>query len=178
LPASSKGPLPFHYLVLGAWLILVALAAVYFIRLRLVPFDPGQKLQGIESEQFITEIKRFTRLDNAKFSNTVIHFTAPNCHCTQFGEVHKKAINASATLQGFNIVNVQLDPADLNTIIPSTPAVLLVDKLGQLLYFGPYSQGLACSQSNGFIETALNNYKIGRSTKLILSETQGCYCNT
>ncbi|NRA52564.1 MAG: hypothetical protein HRU23_00270 [Gammaproteobacteria bacterium] len=178
MPASSKGAMPFHYLVLGGWLMLVVLAAVYFIRLRLVSFDPDQMLKGIESDLFISEIKRLAGLDNEKLSNTVIHFTAPNCHCTQFGEAHKKAINTSAMSQGFNIVNVQLDPTDLNTIIPSTPAVLLVDKLGQLLYFGPYSQGLACSQSNGFIETALNNYKIGLSAKLILSETQGCYCNT
>ena len=178
MPASNRSVKPYHYLILGGWLTFVLVAAVYFIRIRLVPFDPNKKLKGIESELIVNQISQIESLVNKKLSNTIIHFTSTGCHCTQFSETHKKTINNSAESDGFNIINVRLDPKHLNSIIPSTPAVLLVDKLGGLLYFGPYSQGLACSESNGLIEIVLNNYQKGFSSKLIMNEAEGCYCNT
>ena len=178
LPASNKKVKPYHYIILCVWLTSVVVAAVYFIRLRLVPFDPDKKLQAVESNLIIEQIQQFDSLANVELSNTIIHFTSNDCHCTQFSEAHKKAINKSAGADGFNIVNVHLDSKTANSIIPSTPSVLLVDKLGELLYFGPYSQGLACSKSNGFIEIVLSNYKKGFNSQLVMNDTEGCYCNT
>lgn len=176
--ASNKRVKPYHYIILIGWLTLVVVAAVYFIGLRLVAFDPDKKLQAIEGDLIIEQIMQFDSLADKKLSNTILHFTSEDCHCTQFSEAHKNELNKSAQLDGFNILNVSITPEYVNSIIPSTPSVLLVDKLGELLYFGPYSEGLACSQSNGLIEVVLSNYKKGFNSKLIMDEAQGCYCNT
>jgi hypothetical protein len=161
------------------WLGSTLVAAVYFINSRLVPFDPNIKLlrqEGSVVMQYtvIQQVREITALKNLK--NTVVHFTSNDCSCTQYSEEHKAAINEKARLDGFNILNINL-PADLSTVIPSTPAILIIDDLDELLYFGPYSVGLACSASNGYVETVLQNYAQGHNSNLVISDVKGCYCN-
>jgi hypothetical protein len=161
------------------WLGLTLVAAVYFISSRLTPFDPNMKLLGQESSAVmqhtvIQQVREITTLKNLK--NTVVHFTSNDCLCTQYSDEHKAVINKKARLGGFNIINIKLS-ADLLTIIPSTPAILIVDDLDELLYFGPYSVGLACSESNGYVEAVLQNYAQGHNSSLVISDVKGCYCN-
>lgn len=122
------------------------------------------------------ELRKIEQLKNVNLSDTIIHFTSDNCSCTQYSEEHKRAINKQAGLTGFNVINVNL-PAHLSIIVPSTPAILIVSNTQKLLYLGPYSIGLACTQSNGYVETVLQNYAKGYSTDLILNEAKGCFCN-
>jgi len=177
LPVSNKKAQPFHYLLLVTWLTLVVLAAIYFIGLRLVLFDPTNKLQSIESNTLVKQIHQLDSLTNKDLSNAIIHFTSASCRCTQFSDDHKSAINQTAKSNNFNIFNVQLSSKNNRSIIPSTPSVLLLDGTGNLLYFGPYSEGLACSQSNGLVELVMSNYKKGFNSHLIVNEAKGCYCN-
>ena len=165
-----------HYFVFFIWLFCTVIAAVYFISGRLVNFDPESKLIAKSSGFVIQQLKKMQQLKGIDLSDTIIHFTSQNCSCTQYSEAHKKEINIKAGKDGFNIINVSL-PANLTTIIPATPAILIVDKAEQLLYFGPYSIGLACSESNGYVETVLQNYGKGYSASLIINDATGCYCN-
>lgn len=158
------------------WLVFTMLAAIYFISGRLVDFDPEQKLSGKNSAFLMQELREIEQLKNINLSDTIIHFTSPNCSCSQYSEDHKRTINKQAAQEGFNVINVNL-PVHLSTLIPSTPAILIVSKTQQLLYLGPYSIGLACSQSNGYVETVLQNYAKGYDTDLIINDAEGCYCN-
>lgn len=173
---SKKPVKTYHYLIVLIWLLFTVIAAIYFISGRLVAFDPESKLSAKSGNFVIEELKRIDQLKGIDLSDTIIHFTSENCSCTQYSEAHKKEINIKAGKDGFNIINVSL-PANLITIVPATPAILVVDKAEQLLYFGPYSIGLACSESNGYIETVLQNYGKGYSASLIINDATGCYCN-
>ena len=173
---SKKPVKTYHYLIVLIWLLFTVIAAIYFISGRLVAFDPESKLSARSGNFVIEELKRIDQLKGIDLSDTIIHFTSENCSCTQYSEAHKKEINIKASKDGFNIINVSL-PANLITIVPATPAILVVDKAEQLLYFGPYSIGLACSESNGYIETVLQNYGKGYSASLIINDAIGCYCN-
>lgn len=165
-----------HYIVFICWLVGTIIAAIYFIGGRLVDFDPDKKLATKSSVPLMLQISQIEQLNHLDLSNTIIHFTSDDCACTQYSETHKKAINQQAGLDGFDVINVKLPP---NTIplIPSTPAILIVGNKQQLLYFGPYSIGLACTQSNGFVETVLQNYSKGYAASLIINDASGCYCN-
>ena len=158
------------------WLVFTIAAAIYFISGRLVAFDPSEKLASKNSRSVIQELKEMGELEGVELNNTIVHFTSNSCSCTQYSEAHKRDINQQAGLDGFNVVNINL-PAHLESIIPSTPSILIVNKDEDLLYFGPYSIGLACSASNGYVETVMQNYAKGYSSSLIMHDATGCYCN-
>lgn len=174
--ASNKQITRYHYAVFVLWLVLTLAAAVYFITGRLLPFDPNRKLLGQDSSVVIEQLKEISALKNINLSNTIVHFTSHECACTQYSEDHKRAINKQAKSAGFDVININI-PADLFTIIPSTPAILITGGVEELLYFGPYSAGLACSESNGYVETVLKNYAQGFNSDLVISDIKGCYCN-
>lgn len=176
MPPLNKDLTRYHYIVFFLWLGLTLIAAIYFISNRLVPFDPNMKLLRVDSISIIKEIKKIEELKNISLSNTIIHFTSDNCSCTKYSEDHKASINKKVKLDGFNIININL-PSDSSTIIPSTPAILIVDSKEELLYFGPYSVGLSCSESNGYIEDVLQNYAKNYNSDLVISDVKGCYCN-
>jgi len=176
LPASNKEITRYHYIVFFLWLCLTLVAAIYFISNRLTLFDPKMNLLGRNSSAVITAARELEGLKDVNLSNTIIHFTSDNCSCTQYSKEHKTEIDKKAKRAGFNIININL-PADLLTIIPSTPSILIVNAMEELLYFGPYSVGLACSQSNGYVEVVLQNYAQGYNSDLLISEVTGCYCN-
>lgn len=166
----------FHYIVFIFWLVFTVIAAIYFISSRLVSYDPEEKLTGQNSIFVMQELRKLDQLNNVDLGNTIIHFTSNNCSCTQYSEAHKRDINKQAELTGFKVINVNL-PASLSTIIPSTPSIMIVSDTQDLLYFGPYSIGLACTESNGYVETVMNNYAKGYRSGLILNDASGCYCN-
>jgi|TARA_R110000787_G_C13432070_1_gene445668 hypothetical protein len=158
------------------WLVLTLAAANYFIAGRLMSFDPNMKLSGQDSSTVIKQVRAISALKNVNLNHAIIHFTSDECSCTQYSDEHKRAINEQAKSDGFYVININL-PTDLLTIIPSTPAILITGGKEELLYFGPYSAGLACSASNGYVETVLQNYAQGFNSDLVISDVKGCYCN-
>lgn len=173
LPALTKKQ--FQILLLVLWLSLVFVAAVYFISKRIAAFDPNLTLLNTQHASIMAQVKKIPGLEATNLSDTIVHFTQQGCHCTRFSDQHKQQINRSANEDNFNVLNIELSA---DSIIPSTPAILIVDKLGQLMYLGPYSKGLECTKTNGFVELVLNNYQQGFNSKLVVSQAQGCYCNS
>ena len=176
MPALNNSLTKRHYVIFAIWLGLVFVAAAYFISGRLITFDPSAKLISKDSSFVLEQIKSLETLKGADLSNTIIHFTSDDCSCTKFSEEHKASIDETAKLDNFKVINVSL-PSYLSTIIPSTPSVLIVSGTESLLYFGPYSVGLACTQYNGYVETVMQNYSKGFNSNLIVSDVKGCYCN-
>jgi len=162
--------------VFALWLLGTLIIGAYFINSRLVEFDPDNKLTGEESDLVIQQMMHIDGLENVDLSHTIIHFTGDNCACDAFSENHKREIDQRAKLEGFKVLNIHL-AKNSTSIIPSTPAILIVGKMKELLYLGPYSVGLACSQSNGYVETILNNYAKGFRSELIVNKAEGCYCH-
>lgn len=175
--ASNKKITRTHYIVFFIWLIFTFIFTVYFITGRLAPFDPLNRLTGKDSSLLMAELKQMEGLKGVNLNQTIIHFTSDGCTCSQYSEEHKNIINQQAEVDGFNVINIEL-PENVSTIIPSTPAILIISKTEDLLYLGPYSVGLACSESNGFIEIVMKNYMKGYSASMIVNDAKGCYCNT
>lgn len=156
--------------------MLTIAAAIYFINGRLADFDPEQTLSGTDPVSWMQKIREIDQLKGQDLSNTIVHFTSQNCSCTQYSDNHKGEINQRASVEGFNVINVIVSEK-VAALVPSTPAILITDQQQKLLYFGPYSAGLACSASNGYVETVLGNYAKGYSASLMVNDTSGCYCH-
>ena len=159
-------------LIVLLWLVFTFMAFQYLTLARLKDFDPTGMLLSKSASQFVQQLN--TNNGNLQQSNTVIHFQQANCQCNKASESHAKNLEQLSHEHGFNFIRVELtDP----NIIPSTPSTAILGNHGELVYFGPFGEGLDCSQTTGYALTMLNNYLKGYSAELIVSSAKGCYCN-
>lgn len=144
-----------------------------------MPFDEHGKLWRLSQndgfdEKFAQTLQKLTGSNQAK----VLHFFNKNCNCNSVAEEHIKSVKKLALQQGFVNQHIEVDSnSELQSILPSTPAIAVFDGQGELVYLGPYSAGYACTVGNGIVES----YITGRNAKApgatVLSETKGCYCS-
>lgn len=165
-----------HYIGFLVWLLFILIAAIYVVSQRWVAFDPELKLNKLSAEQLVNNVKAALK-EEVVMNNTLIHFTDNNCHCNTYAQSHIEEINNQAKQYAFNVIDFSVDNLQETLYLPSTPAVMLIGENNQLIYFGPYAQGLDCSQENDMIEISWANYQKGFNPNLIYSEAQGCYCH-
>jgi len=184
LPASSNSnkrkdetSVSLHlYIIVAVWLISTVLAAIYFIGNQLAVFDPKQKLAGVSQTTLVNRIITEFALPE-HMPNTLISFVSENCSCNQTSESHRADVNKKASEENISVINIIL-PNKFSDIIPSTPAILALNEKSELIYFGPYSEGISCGSGKGMIDLVMSNYKRGYNAQLIVENAKGCYCNT
>lgn len=159
--------------VIFVWLSFTIAAFAYFISDRLVSFDEFHKLKNIDNADISNYLSHYLPPNNNGSMQTILHFSTINCECQQFSEAHINEINNLGISHGFNIKNITINQDDM---IPATPSIALIDSTGSVFYFGPYGQGLACSQTTGYAQTMLNNYVKGFMANIVIKEAKGCYC--
>jgi len=160
--------------ILIAWITFTLFAFGYFIQDRLVSFDSKEKLKGVEHQELSAHLAPYSIQEGNKGKQTVLHFSTPNCDCQTYSDKHIQEINELADEHNFTIKNIEIYEHD---VIPSTPSIALMDESGEVVYFGPYGQGLACSETSGYAQTILNNYLKGYSDNIVIKEAKGCYCS-
>lgn len=148
-------------------------AFIYFTSARLVHFDPSGRLESLNSSDITSFNSNGNTISLSENKLTVFHLLGSNCHCNDLNNEHISSINNIANSLHFTVKQIKLEQSD---IIPSLPAILVTGNQGELLYLGPYSQGLSCSKGSSFVETALNNFKAGYNSALMIKEAKGCYC--
>lgn len=161
-----------HLAIIIFWLLLTATAFFVLTQNRLVIFDEHDKMQNIGYKEFSSVLSPFIKAGNK--GSTIVHFISPGCKCRQTSQKHRLELNKLAKINGFNVIEVVLQEHD---VIPSTPSVALTDKKGELVYFGPYGQGLGCSDTVGYAKTMLGNYLKGYSANIVVKDAKGCYCS-
>lgn len=156
---------------IGLWLAFVIAALIYFQLSGLREFDPQWQLHQPHW------LKRFKMESDWRPSDQarLMIIIDKECACTRRSENHIQQLNAYALKQNISVAIIERDLASAK-LVPNTPAAVLLDKQGELVYAGPLSAGLACSASDGFVELAINNLSAGFNSKLSISDTRGCYC--
>lgn len=167
---------PLHYIGLIVWLVFILGAATYLISRELSLFDPRESLSDISSEKLIASFSASLGKSDP-LGKTLIHITDEDCHCNRYTKKHKSAINKMAEGSDFSVQHFSINEVPNAPYIPSTPAVMLVGENNELIYFGPYAQGIACSENNTVLELSWQNYLKGFNANIILSDAKGCYCN-
>lgn len=157
--------------VISLWLMFVIAALAYFQLGQLKPFDENNMLNQVNwFSQFKSQLV-WQKQDTAQ----LVIITKDNCGCTIQAKPHLFALQGFANNQDVDVQTFKLNN-QLTSVIPATPAAVLIDKNGELVYAGPLSEGLACSQGSGFVEMAINNLKAGFNSSLLITDTKGCYC--
>lgn len=152
-----------------SWLGITVAAFSYFINNRLVSFDANEKLAAVDHQQLAKSLTQYAELG----TNTVLHFSQPNCQCQQYSTAHIQDLTKLAKSNNFNVKNITINQ---HALLPATPSVAILDSVGNVVYFGPYGEGLACSQTSGYAQTILNNFVKGFAANLVIKSAQGCYC--
>lgn len=163
-----------HLTLVILWLGFVFSAFAYFVGQKLVDFDPQGNLLELETDQLMTSYSQQSGVMLNNVKKTVVHLSASNCSCNQYTKKHQAQIDKQAIDADFTINHLEV--AD-SSLVPSVPAIMVLDEQGELLYLGPYGTGFACSSTSGLVETVLNNFSAGYKSNLIVSQAQGCYCN-
>lgn len=160
-----------NHVVVLAWIVSTVLAFMLLSFERLKQFDPTGHLKGLSAIEFGQLLDREFDSD---LSQTIIHFSQPECACNNASQQHVQQLNKLASEHMFKVRDVNV--AQIN-LVPSSPSVAIIDKQGKVVYFGPYGEGLECANTKGFAITVFKNLLHGFSAELIVENAQGCYCN-
>lgn len=174
-------------LIAALWL-LAMLAALWWFQSRYIrPFD----------ERPVVFNGADLRLPDALLGSGrihLVHFWDPACPCNAGNQAHLAELMARYDSLGVDFHGVQKPGSDgrlpeslaslrpLSSLpgsgqLPSSPAVAIWDRDGQLAYFGPYSAGLTCNSSNSFIEPVLKAVLAGRRVANTNALAVGCFCD-
>ena len=162
-----------HLALFVSWLIFTIAAFAKLTFDRLVQFDPDGVLNNISRAEFAnTILNSSTDINN---NRTIINFYQPNCACNNISDIHVQQLEEVALKTGYKFINIEVNE---ELLVPSTPSIAIIGEASELIYFGPYGEGLGCTQTNGFAATVFENHLKGFSANLIVKTASGCYCNT
>jgi hypothetical protein len=190
------------WLVLAIWLTGTGYAFWTFEFAHQRPFEsPGTVLfNSAERSQaaeawFVSAIAPLTQSD-PRATATVVHIYAPGCPCNRFTHPHLLRMLARYRSAHVNFVVAEPReshevadalPPDLRTValpagaefawIDATPAALIYNAAGKLVYFGPYSDSARCGESGGLVERVLDRVLRGELPVAQPFYAAGCFCN-
>ncbi|ALQ10095.1 MULTISPECIES: DUF6436 domain-containing protein [Pseudoalteromonas] len=153
------------------WFSVVITGLVYFQLGQLKTFDSAKVFM---QKSWFNDFKQQIVWDN-KDTASLLLVTEESCGCFTQAKPHINSLTTFAKSKGLGVVQVQLTQ-QLKRVVPATPAAVIIDKHGQFVYAGPLSEGLACSQGSGFVETVITNLASGFNSELLITDTKGCYC--
>ncbi|MDO6445428.1 DUF6436 domain-containing protein [Colwellia sp. 1_MG-2023] len=163
----------FQVALFFSWLAFTACAFIFLTIERIAEFDPNGVLENTSRAELVNRI--FANNQPLNNASTIVNFYQADCACNSVSQNHITQLEQVAKKNGYEFVNVE---ASDKYSVPSTPSIAIIGESSELIYFGPYGEGLGCTQTNGFATTVLENHLKGFSANLIISSAKGCYCNT
>ena len=162
---------------------------------RTVLFDSGSRARSAEA---------WFRVSIAPLANggaptvaTVVHIYMAGCACNRFTHPHLARIVTRYRSAGVNFFaavqpaaaggaaadtvpqglrRVALPAGNELSWIDATPAALVYDAEGKLVYFGPYSDSARCGESGGLVERVLDRVLLGHTLHPQPFYGGGCFC--
>ena len=163
---------------------------------RTVLFDSGSRARSAEA---------WFRVSIAPLANgappaaaTVVHVYTTGCACNRFTHPHLARIVTRYRSAGVNffaamrpavadavavdtvpqgLQRIALPPGNELSWIEATPAALVYDAAGNLVYFGPYSDSARCGESGGLVERVLDRVLLGHTLRPQPFYGGGCFCD-
>lgn len=191
-----------RWLVVGVWLASAAIG-FWFFQLRdqhpfeneaAAVFDASGRAASAEAWYRSTSLAGAAGTSHV--AATVVHVYRTGCACNRFTEPHLEKIIARYRQEGVRFVVASREQSTAHeasigglpqiTIpvqrdldwLDSTPAALVYDAAGKLVYFGPYSSAAWCGTSGGLVERILDRLLAGQAPRLQPFYGSGCFCPT
>jgi len=171
------------WFVVAGWLAAVAFSFWFFEFRFQRSFDTaGVKIFETDAGARAAEFW-FKSIDGARggprSAATVVHVYRAQCTCNRFTEPHLKKIEDQYRTRGVRFIRVERSQAAATgspTWIDATPAALVFDAGGKLVYFGPYSDSAWCGSGAGLVERVLEQTLRGNPPHPQTTFSRGCFC--
>jgi len=196
-PASRPGWAALSIVVL--WLVATAYAFWWFALRDIKPFEastsPRIGMFDASQRTLAAEVWFKSAIAGSNSQTTVatvIHITQPSCSCNRFNKPHFTSIVEKYASKGIAFrafAHPAAPPLSADVIeikkatlrgaldwVTSTPAALVFDAGGHLIYFGPYSFGAMCGTVGGPVEEVLDSVLAKQSVAPPPTQAVGCYC--
>lgn len=207
-PTRNRKRSAYAWAVVSVWLAGTAFAFWFFEfkqqrsfeTARTVLFDSGARSRSAEA-WFRAVVAPQLGHAGAPVA-TVVHVYSANCPCNRFTHPHLARIVARYQHRGVNFVTAVRAAAGAAVDLPlsapgpaglqqfelpaggdlewleATPAALVFDVSGRLVYFGPYSDSARCGESGGLVERVLDRMLVGQTPQLQPFYGGGCFCSS
>ena len=148
-------------------------------------FDPklqlSEAIMSLSFEDDFTELLPLSDINSANIGQ-IYHVFQGDCFCERLSKGHRESLNiwAQQNEVGYQHLDIREYP-NLQVFVPSTPAVIVTNQQGKLVYFGPYSSGFGCFENSGLVDEKIDAYFTQDNkakNAYIQSEAEGCYCAT
>lgn len=147
-------------------------SATYFITKQSVSFDSQGELSKLSAERLVTMLASEHDLPTDELN--IVAFVSPDCHCNRVTATHKRNLQRFAKENDVSYRTVEVESSE---VITATPSVLVTDKDGGLVYFGPVGEGIGCNENTDVVQTAVSNYQKGFNPNFVNDQAKGCYCS-
>lgn len=112
---------------------------------------------------------------------TVVHFLDDKCSCTRFSRPHIEALESTH----IEARHVFVEPGnskgmfagEFSDLVVTSPSVAVMNKAGSLAYYGPYTDGLVCSQGNDLVKRVFENLAQDSNYQWMNVLGYGCFCD-
>jgi len=192
--------------IISVWLIATVIAFWWFQVKDLRPFDLQMSSQ-IEDQSLALQLKQLVKDQdrNSPEHGYIINFWRPGCSCSRFNISHVKSLNAQYRKQGISVITLVPASADYSnehltqmaeekfatpaiivndrlfsgaSRIPAIPSAAILNRNGQLHYFGPYNDGAFCGiGGTRFVEKVADLLIEDENPNIINTLSYGCYCS-
>lgn len=180
---SGKGVV--SWLVLGTWLVGTALAFWSLESTSHAAAAGATSSAVFESDVSPQVAEQWLRsqlvdrraLDEAEApaKATVVHLSRAGCSCNGYAQPHVQKIEAQYSARGVRTLTAE---QALPAWVKSTPAAMVFDATGKLVYYGPYDDPAWCGASADLTERALDSILTGRTSRPRPLHVLGCYCKS
>lgn len=169
------------WLLVIIWCLSIMTGLWVYGDFQITPFDPAMKLgQAASQKGFDADIVKAFNTAGIT-GGTIVHIESDRrCYCNSLSQKHQQSLSDSLAEDGYTFATLALQqhPA-LRAVIPSFPALALIDHNNQLRYLGPYATGLGCYTGDDLVAIiAALAHNETMPGAVVNSNVEGCYCNT
>jgi len=166
--------------LLIGWAATLLFTMLAYSQRQLSPFDPqGILLHASTDPMFDETVVQALKRQGVTAASIVHISTEDACYCDTLAQPHQTQLLAKLSTVDYRAVTLDLNKVpSLEKLIPSIPALIVIDNDYQLRYLGPYANGYGCVTGDTLVE-AISQY----ATKgiypgaVINTEAKGCFCD-
>lgn len=167
------------WVLLIVWAVTLLAAMLAYGQRQLPVFDPeGNLLYASTYPDFDHRVVSLLNNHGVTGASIVHVGTQSQCYCEWLTTAHQTQLSNRLDNAQYRIAQVAIEtlPA-LQQLLPSIPALIVIDDNNQLRYLGPYSTGYGCFTGKTLVEEiAAYTTQLPYTGAVINTDAEGCFC--
>ncbi|MDP2535394.1 DUF6436 domain-containing protein [Alteromonas stellipolaris] len=166
--------------LLLVWAISLLSAVLFYSQRQISEFDPQSTLLH-QSTSVTFDASLITLLKDYDVpAGSIVHVgTQEKCYCDNLTDSHQTQLFNKLGQLGYSGFRLDIENVpELAAILPSVPALIVVDTLYNLRYLGPYATGYGCFTGKNLVDE-ISGYASNPSyiSAVVKTEADGCFCS-